>query len=743
MKQKKKILIITAALLVAVLVTLTVVISIPKKSLDYSLLDDKVSELPKYSDKQLSTDNTVVLGTVGGMQLIYQRDIKAFHISNTAAGSTFTSGVNPSHYTSSGDAATDISMYTLCQVGYTDFLGTQDVFDTNSATCKINEKALENGIALEIKFTDYGISFTLEVWLNDNGMKARIPVDSIKEEDRYGITSIAIFPMMGAVKNTDEGFIVYPEGSGSLYKFGKNQNTTPVSTAFYFQNSFDLDEIDERIYQGRYNVMLPAYGITDGKTGVVSYVTEADENAYVTLQPALSESGYNRISASCMYRKSYSYVTPADVQITEVERNLSAGDFSIQYFFMNSNANTSANISYGDMATVVRDYMLNVGLLNKDSDNIEDIKANLQIVMATKGNSGMDTSLKSLTSFDEVKKIINAVEKDSRDNLRIYMLGWQQGGYGLNPSGDKVANILGSKGDLTELNKYLKDNKVESYMVADYVAASNEGIGFNENRQAVYNEMDLPITNAAYDSYLLNGLVELKKYIDKRLSYFVDVNANGVAFEKFGYYLYDDYGKGGKLTRAETASSFLKTAKVTAEKGIKTAVQGGNAYMLSTVNAIYDMPEKGSDDTAMAYSIPFYQMVVHGYIPYTGNVSGNMAADFEQQKLKWIEYGSQPGFVLTYNSSELLKNTYAEDAFATDYEEYIAMVNECIKEFNTKLGFTAKETMTDHKVISDDIVIVTYESGKSIYINYSEESVNVNGVEIPAENYVVKGGSAQ
>ena len=121
-----------------------------------------------------------------------------------------------------------------------------------------------------------------------------------------------------------------------------------------------------------------------------------------------------------------------------------------------------------------------------------------------------------------------------------------------------------------------------------------------------------------------------------------------------------------------------------------------------------------------------------------------MAADFEQQKLKWIEYGSQPNFVLTYNTSELLKNTYADVAFATDYEEHIDSVNECIEEFNTKLQFTAKETIIDHKVISDDISAVTYESGKTIYINYSEQAVNVNGTEIPAEDYViVEGGSAQ
>ncbi len=775
MKKKTKVLIAVIAIIVVAAIALTVYAIIPKKNIDYSLLDTKVVDLPKYTEAEVSSENVVVLGEVNGKKLTYQRDTMAFNITNAAKPTVFTSGVNITHFAPTGDAESDKSMYTLCQVAYTDFKGLEDVFDTTSTECEIKEKALENGIALELNFTQYNISFTVEVWLNEYGMKVRVPVDSIKEEGMYGITSITLFPMMGAVKNNPNGFVVFPDGSGSLYKFGKSSNTSPISTFCYFENSFDLDEIDERISQGQYNVMLPTYGITDGATGVVGYVTEGGENAYITLSPAFSDTGRNRLTASCMYRKSYSYVSPNNVEITEVEKNISAVDYGIQYFFIDNTDPSAANvpavtsatdtvateetatptisipavangdyITYADMASIIRGYMLDKGLLNKQASGNNDIKANLQIIMAAKGNSGMDTSLKTLTTFDNVKDIINEVEEDNRDNLRVYMLGWQEGGYGLNPSGDKIAGDLGKKSDLTGLNKYLTDSKIESYMVADYIYALNDGIGFNKSSQAVYNEMNLPITNGDYTAYLRNPLVELKEYIDSRLPFFKDVNANGVAFEKVGYYLYDDYSAGGSLLRAQSAAAMLKTAKVTSDEKLNVAVQGGNAYMLSVADVIYDMPEKSSEMVQMQYSIPFYQMIVHGSIPYTGNVAGNMAADYAQQKLKWIEYGSQPNFVLTYNTSELLKNTYAETAFATDYKEHMETINECIKEFNTKLSFTAKETMTDHKVLADGVVAVTYEGGKTIYINYNESDVQVNGVKISAENYVVvEGGSAQ
>ncbi len=747
MKKKTKVLIAVIAVILAAVIALAVFIMSPKKNIDYSMLDEKVVDLPKYTEAEVANDNVVVLGEIKGNKLTYQRDTMAFNVTNSANATVFTSGANISHFAPSGDIELDKGLYTLCQVGYTDFRGLEDTFDTMSTECEINEKAIENGISLEINFPAYEITFTLEVWINEYGMRARIPVKSIKENGMYGVTNITIFPQMGAVKNNPNGFAVFPDGSGSLYKFGQSSNTSPITASCYFENSFDLDKIDERISQGQYNVMLPAYGITDGATGVVGYIVEGDENAYITLLPAFNNTtGRNRLTASCMYRKAYSYVSPNNIEITEVEKNISAVDFGIQYFFIDNTdlaaVNANDYISYADMATIIRGYMLDKGLINKAE--IDSIKANLQIVMAAKGNSGMDKTLKTLTAFGDVEKIINKVEKDSRQNLRVYMLGWQEGGYGLNPSGDKFASDLGSKSDLKALNKYLSDSKIESYMVADYIYALDKGVGFNKSSQAVYNEMNLPITNGSYTAYLRNALVELKTYINDRLPFYKSVDANGVAFEKAGYYLYDDYSAGGKLLRAQTAAAMLKTAKVTAEENLNVAVQGGNAYMLSAADVIYDMPEKSSEMVQMQYSIPFYQMIVHGSIPYTGNIAGNMAADYTQQKLRWIEYGSQPNFVLTYNSSELLKNTYAETAFATDYNEHMETINECVKEFNEKLAFTAKEAMVDHKVLADGVVAVSYEGGNTIYINYNENDVDINGIKLSSESYViVEGGNAQ
>ena len=143
--------------------------------------------------------------------------------------------------------------------------------------------------------------------------------------------------------------------------------------------------------------------------------------------------------------------------------------------------------------------------------------------------------------------------------------------------------------------------------------------------------------------------------------------------------------------------------------------------------------------TAVTEAIPFYQLIVHGSIGYCGTVPGNMAPDYEIEKLKWIEYGAQPYFVLTYESSELLRDTYVTSAFATEYSAQEKRIKECIAEFGEKLGFTAENTMTEHKRLSDDLVLVAYSDGHIIYINYGENDVTADGVTVKAKDYTVRG----
>lgn len=738
MKKKKVLGIIAVGLALALAVCAVMVLT--KEKADYSLLKTADAEAPVYEGGALPESGTVTLAESGGLRLDYAAENHLFYICDTEKGTVFSTGVPADYYENGNTVLSDAERFPLCQVSYTDFGGSSDVFTSASTACEISGERLKSGAALNVYFEAYQIGFTIEVWLNEYGLRARVPESSIKEDGVYGVTAVALFPLLGAAVDSEGSYAVYPDGSGSLCRLTADEKPeNPVSTSVYFPSTFDLDEVEENFLLGNLNALLPVYGISRGDTAVAAYVTEGDGNSFVTLSPSTATYGLNRMYMSCRYRKQYSYISPSDVEINEVERRRSAGDFSVQYIFLSKNQN--GEITYGNLAAALRDFMLKTGRLTPTA---EDGRVNLQLIMGTKKNTSMSKSFQSLTTFRQAREIVNAVTDSEQDSLRLFLLGWQKNGYGLNPAGDKVSSALGGKSELKSLNAWAADKKIGLYLVNDSVYAQKGGSNFNKNSQAAYNEASQPITNSDTTEFLLNPLLELKKLTDQRLDYVSGLNAAGIAFDKIGTFLYDDYQSGKTVTRKQCAEAFSSMLSAVGQKEMSAAAQGGNAYVLKYADYLYDLPERNSEYSGFSEAIPFYQMIVHGIKGYCGTVPGNMAADYQTEKLKWIEYGSEPYFVLTYESSEKLKETFVTGAFATEYTAQLERIRSCIDEWKNQLGFTATQTMTDHRKIDEDLVCVTYSDGHRIYINYGDTERTAEGVSVGARDYtVVEGGSAQ
>ena len=129
MKKKTKVFIAIIAVILVAVIALTVVLLSPKKNIDYSMLDKKVVDLPEYTDNDLADANEVVLGEVKGNKLTYNRDTMAFNITNSAKATVFTSGVNLSHFTLSGDAVAleSINSIKLANVALANLMSNNEV----------------------------------------------------------------------------------------------------------------------------------------------------------------------------------------------------------------------------------------------------------------------------------------------------------------------------------------------------------------------------------------------------------------------------------------------------------------------------------------------------------------------------------------------------------------------------------------------------------------------------------------
>ena len=134
-------------------------------------------------------------------------------------------------------------------------------------------------------------------------------------------------------------------------------------------------------------------------------------------------------------------------------------------------------------------------------------------------------------------------------------------------------------------------------------------------------------------------------------------------------------------------------------------------------------------------SVPFYQMVVHGYLLYTGK-SFNKFYDKQYEKMKALEYGYTPVYDLTWANTELLKDTACDTIFSSRFEDWKKEIVQVAAEFSA-LGQLASRPIEAHERLDNQVVRVRYQGGGRLLLNYGEEPAMVDGVTVDAMNYTI------
>ena len=741
--KKKLIIIVSVILAVALIITGTIVFT-PKVRVDRDILSKNAytaSQTAKYVDGDFTfiEDEYTLIGDSGNFELYYNSSDYTIKVRNKTTGYEWSSMVGDDYYIHNADKgktenteAVRKKLSNLVEIGYTNYGSKHENTSLNSGDASVKYKKLENGISIEADFTTFGFSVTIEIWVDEDGLNVRVPVEKIKESEEYGILNMTILPMFGAANDSEKGFILFPDATGAIFDFNPvEERRSPVTVDVYFPRDFDLDDIEKNNQQGVKNAIMPFFGLTKGDNAFVAYVTQGEMNSYITLTPSGSVYKLNRVASSIIYRKSFTYLNSAGEDVTEIETDISCETYSVHYSFLNSD---DGDVTYSDMANTLRDYLVKTKKLVKaESAKEEKVNVNLQMLMATKAESMIAEYLLVMTKCDDVVGIVERADKSIQDKYRMILLGWQSSGYNLYPSTGKKGNI----GSISKMSEYLESVKVDSYLVDDLTTALSGTNGFSEQSDAVYNQARLPVTNSVGSNYVRNPYKEYVNLLDDSIPYYKKNDVTGVGFDKLGWYVFDDYQKKFKLNRFDTVSTYRAMLAAVEEAEMKTAFQRGNAYILDKADYIYDLPKVGSNISLLNRDVPFYELVVHGYVPYSLDIPGNMSVDYKVEKLKWIEYGAEPTYLLTQEMSEKFKDSNVGNAFSTEVATWEDDVAAIAKEFNKNLAFTNNNTMQEHLAVADNVYRVTYSNGYKVYVNYNTEAVTVDGLEVLAEDYIV------
>ena len=643
-----------------------------------------------------------------------------------------------------------ISGSTLGEQKIPDFLleTIQEYFLKAGYTYEQMLKDNEENLVTEDNEDDFSISVSLEYTLEDGNLICRIPIDSLKyDENVMTVLEMTVLPFFGAAGENENGYIFVPDGCGALIYF--NSDKTGINA--YEKEIYGPDltiAASTTDYSDLSQIYLPVFGVKSDNQAFLGIIESGAANADICAQVSGKDTNYNQIYTKYRLRES--------VVETNSVLNLSGNsvyqksnfsyDIQIRYMFLEDE-----QADYVGMAHSYAGYMENNGLLfdNEVKDGLMLHLSAIGAVPYTDNILGMPVlASKSMTSYSQVIEILDKYLDENISNINFSYTGWfNKGVNGTVADKIKLVSSLGSKKDFTELSDYMEKNNVGFYPEAELQYVSNT-VGFNVNKKASRTLSNMISYKYQYSLATLTSIKDKRiaivapSYLSKMakgfLSDFEDYGIKGVYLSSLGTDLNSDFNEKNPVYRQNSAEKNEEQLKLFNEKGYSVAVSGANDYTLKYAQLVLKIPTCSSGNYMLDEDVPFYQILLHGRIPYAAEAL-NQSSDYSRDVLKLIEYGASPSFEFIYEDNFELKETntsYYSVNFDSWYDESVTLY----KELDSVYGDCSDELILSHKICGSGVYITEYSNGVKIYVNYGSSPAKIEGVTVQSGGYsVVKG----
>lgn len=593
----------------------------------------------------------------------------------------------------------------------------------------------------------------LEYRLEEDGLLVSIPTGKIKESGGAKIYRIQLHRYMGAAGRDETGYMVVPNGSGSIINF----NNGKINAADYSQYIYNIDPIADSLTQTEYTepARIALYGICREKSGILVTIEDGASLANITAGIAGKYSSYNFVYPSFQLR-GYDILslfgnTGNEADLPIVVNNIYDFNLSVKYTLL-----TDEYSGYSGIANYYRQRLIDNGVLKLKEGN-GDIPFYYDIVGGVKETAfflgTQYLSVNPITSFEEAGDISDDLLANGIKNQVMNYQGWFNGGYYHDVTDKvKVINKLGGKSGLRKLNQRVEHNGGTLYGDVSF-----QEVTYISKRYNHYQETSR-YYGAGYYAYFANvspttlsklaalGYPEtgyylispkfLPRYVDGFIKALRKIDIDGISLRDLGEALHSDQKRTYFINREEALDVVLGQFDKLSDTGKSILVSGGNDYSFGVASNIINAPMSDNKFFIIDKGIPLYQMILHGCIDYSGGLI-NFYDDMDRSELilKLIENGASPHYIFTKKSANEIKYTGLHNYYSTKYDIWKEEAITLYHDVNTALRNVSGEAMIAHEIIEDGVNRVTYSNGNVFYINYLSEDVTVDGVTIPAKGY--------
>jgi len=587
----------------------------------------------------------------------------------------------------------------------------------------------------------------LEYKLEGDTLVASVDTTKIEESKPYHIHSIGLLNSFGAAGVDDQGYMLVPDGSGALVNFNNGKLLSqPLIIPIYGEDGTFYK--DEKSMTPEVNRM-PVFGMKRGDAAFFAIIEDGEALAKMTADISGRLHQYNTVgNVFTVMAKDTIKLTATDLTIKTPNVGYQ-GKLQIRYGFLNGD-----QANYSGMAAYYQDYLEQKHGMKKLQPE-GDAPFYLELLGSmSKEDSFLGIpydSQEPLTDFEQANQLLDEMNGKDIRNIRVSYNGWFNGGlYHRVPTSVKLESVLGSRKEWGALGDRLKQNGGGLYPDVSFLKVYRY-TGFSPSRDAaqflsrkITKIFTYDLANYRRESYSFSHYIlspnKLNGVVTDFLEDYKDFNPGAVSLHDLGDDINSDFTFGETVDRQQSLRINAAEAEHLYKEAPDMMVSGGNAYLLPYATNLLNVPLDSNRYQLADESIPFYQMVLHGFVEYAGKPF-NYADDQNVRKLvlKSLETGSNVYYRWMYADPGKIKPLEYKQLYATYYKVWFDEAMQAYKEVNGILKQVRGQRIVDHNKLEEGVFKTTYENGLSVIVNYRQEAVVIDGVTIDAEQYYVKG----
>ena len=630
-------------------------------------------------------------------------------------------------YISEGFKMMNLEMWSPAEAEY---------FDAKGSVCKTQLSFSRTGDVIHCADDAAGIDFDIIIDTDKNGITACVPRNSLRETKSRKIKTITLFPGFIGGQDGDGGALILPLDSGRLC------HTQNKKTGEYWFGHFSEPAKWEVSWSN-----MSVIGQYANGTARAAIIEGGKFDAQLRIRTCWGQEKRYTIDA-VFFIRDFADEKAMDEDLTVIYGEMQGDYRAVAKYYreyalqtrklpkLEEKSKGNPNLDYSARAMTVRCRMAVKPLPCKIPEQTPETEPPVKVFM----------------KFADIRKIADEFARQKVGAAEFCLVGWGHGGHdGAFPQLFPPEEALGGEDELKKTIDYVKslgyhislhDNYYDGYTVANNFSLADAVV----THDGMLSHTSCGVL-AGGQPYRVCGQMAAGKYAPANLPRSAALGINGAYFVDVISIIgmVKCYSASHPLSRGGNAMHYKRIMRMQQEFFNVSMSEGARDWAMPELDRTYmvlnciDVPYECVDEL-----IPFYQLVYHGIIIYNNFREGVNAFPGEKLYLMNVALGGLPliYFHHIFHPDWNAASGWAKDLtletpekLTRDVAQIKRMSDDVVK--LEKLRYIAISDFIQH---SETLSQTIYENGTSVWVNYSEKTVETPaGDKIMPQDFLVIG----